>query len=87
MYDVNGSWTFDIRLGGSRRVGGIYFCPSLDTWKGPWDATKPDWVWLVHWPNPAIQPVMLDPVKRELPTPADVEAFIDANWPMTEVTP
>jgi hypothetical protein len=78
------TWEFSVRHGGSKRVeDGLRFKWSSYPSKEPMKKGDPDWVWLVHWPNPALPPVWLDPVKRGLETPADVERYIDEKWPLT----
>jgi hypothetical protein len=71
-------WTFDTRIGGSRRFDGVYFYATTNYTHDVTPSNGPDWVWLVHWPDPILPAVWIDPVKRGLDTPADVEAYIDA---------
>ena len=75
------TWTFDPRLGGSRRYDGVYFHATTNYTRDVTPLNGPDWVWLVHWPNPTLPPVWIDPEKRGVETPAEVEAYIDAQWP------
>jgi hypothetical protein len=76
-------WTFDPRLSGSRRSDGVYFFATTNSsGKEIWDGSFPDWAWEVHWSDPFQRPVLIDPVKRNLPSPADVEQYIDSKWPI-----
>jgi hypothetical protein len=78
------TWEFSVRYGGSKRVeDGLRFNCSSYPSKEPMKQGDPDWVWLVHWSNPIRPPVWLDPVKRGLETPTDVERYIDEKWPLT----
>ncbi len=77
------TWNFSTQQASSTRVeDGVWFEATLNSSHEVWNSTLPDWVWLVHWPNPALPPVWLDPVKRNLPTPADVEGYVDTKWPV-----
>lgn len=78
------TWEFTVSRAGSKRSeDGVWFEPSLNYTREVTPLNGPDWVWLVHWPDPKCPPVWLDPEKRELPTAADVERFVDAKWPLT----
>ena len=87
---LNGTWEFSVQRGGSKRLeDGVWFEPSLNYTREVTPLNGPDWVWLVYWPNPALPPVWVDPVKQNVNTPAEVEAYIDAKWPLPQlaVTP
>ena len=76
------TWEFTAQRAGSRRVeDGVWFEMSGNWSREPNTGHGPDWVWLVHWPDPRVPPVWLDPVKHDLGTAADVERYIDATWP------
>lgn len=89
MSELSPNWKFDPRLAGCRRKDGVHFRAAL--YDAPPDRLieggHPDWVWLVYWSNSVAKPVWIDPVKRGLETPAQVEAYIDSRWPMPEVNP
>ena len=78
-------WNFDISLGGSRRSDGVYFRVSSNYSHQIWNESMLDWVWIVHWPNPAQPSIWLNPVKRNLQTPVDVQNYIDQKWPINNL--
>ena len=78
----SGTWEFSVQRGGSKRLeDGVRFEPSLNYTREVTPLNGPQWVWLVYWPDPTLPRVWIDPVKRGVGTPAEVEAYIDANWP------
>jgi len=77
------TWNFSVQRAGSTRVeDGVWFEATLNPSRDVWDLNMPEWVWLVHWPNPSLPPVWVDPVKRGLDTASDVERYIDVRWPV-----
>lgn len=79
----SGTWEFSIQHSGSKRLeDGVRFEVSLNYTREVTPLNGPDWVWLVYWPNPSRPPVWIDPEKRNLNTAAEVEAYIDAKWPL-----
>lgn len=78
----SGTWEFSVQRGGSKRLeDGVRFEPSLNYTREVTPLNGPEWVWLVYWPDPTLPRVWVDPVKRGVGTPAEVEAYIDAKWP------
>jgi hypothetical protein len=78
----SGTWEFSVQRGGSKRLeDGVRFEPSLNYTREVTPLNGPQWVWLVYWPDPTLPRVWVDPVKRGVGTPAEVEAYIDAKWP------
>jgi len=77
-------WEFDIRKGGSRRADGLWFECRVAM---PSDNLEPpsDFVWQVHWPNPALPPVWVNPAKQDCHTPEAVEAYCDKHFPVGAV--
>jgi hypothetical protein len=85
MSEPEQKWGFSPQRGGSRRSDGLWFEATLSYTREVHKPGMPDWVWLVHWSSPALSPVWIDPEKRGLKTPAEVEEYIDAKWPLSSL--
>jgi len=78
------TWEFSVQQGHTRVEDGLRFDWSSYPSKEPLKQGDPDWVWMVYWPNPAFPPVWVDPVKRGVEDPLDMERYVDENWPVVK---